>query len=132
MKKKIVSKKYNYKVPNGVEKVYFNKVVSRYEWNKNTANFELVERDIQRDIDVYKGNDLKTLINKNIYPEMNNKGFFADTTIFNNSNFYNINDALNSDLIVENEKYEKDADKDIKQNTDNNTKDNKDNNESGN
>lgn len=132
MKKKNIVKEYNYKVPNGAVKIYFNKVVKRFEWNKNTANFELVEKDLQREIDVYKGNDLKTLINKNIYPETTNKGIFADTTIFNNSNFYNINDALNSDLILENEKYEKDADKDIKQNTDNNTKTNKNNNESGN
>lgn len=92
-----------YKVPKKIEKVYFKSVVKKWEWNKNTANFEQVEKDIQKDIDTFKSCDLKEMINKNIIPNTENKGIYTDTTIFKDVNMYNFNDALNSDLIIEND-----------------------------
>lgn len=110
--------------------IKFSSVEKRYQWNQNTANFEKVEIDVQKEIDVYKNCDLKSMIARNIMPNSENKGVYADTTIFESANFHNVNDALQTELIFEKE-YEKDKNvinQDIKQDTNNDTKDNKDSN----
>lgn len=77
----------------------------KYQWNKNTENFELVKVNIQKEIDNYKGLDLKSMIAKNIMPTTDKKGVYVDTTIFKNITKDDIlNNAFNEvERISENE-----------------------------
>lgn len=122
-----------YKMPRKIKGTYYNEIVKKYEWNENTANFELVERDIQKEIDSFKSCDLKSMIEKNIYPSSDNKGFYADLRDFKDVDYYKFNDALNRKLVyVDNEKNEKVLNKDNDENTNYNKEINPDNDESGN
>lgn len=116
---------FSYKKVRLIKPITFEKVIERYEWNKNTANFELVKKDVQAEIDLYKGQDLKSMIERNILPDVENKGVYIDTTLYNNINIYDLNDALNSELIIEseNEKVEKSNIKDNVENESSNSKD---------
>lgn len=132
MKNKVIE--FGYKIPRTIEPKTYKKVVERYEWNKNNANFEKIKKDIQKEIDVYCGNDLKTLISKNIYPQNENKGTYMDTTIYENSTPFEFINALNSEIVLknENEKNKDVINKDIKQSPNIDTKDNKSSDELGN
>lgn len=96
------NKNYYYKQVRPIIGVTFDKVVNKMEWNKNTAKFESVKKDIQAEIDIYKGMDLETMIKKNIMPNSEKKGEYIDTTLFENINPYDLNNALNTDVEIEN------------------------------
>lgn len=130
MSKKV--EKYYYKQIRPYDEIIFNKVVDKFEWNINTANFEKVKKDIQAEIDSYKGQDLKSLIEKNIYP-IKGDGQFIDTTAYAGVSIHDLHNALNTELIVdENEKDKKDIIKNDVKNEISNSKDPAISSESGN
>lgn len=118
-----------------LESKNYSSVVEKYEWNQNTANFEKVQKDIQKEIDIYKGCDLKTMIQKNIYPVSNEPAEYADLTFYKDVDFHKMQELLKTELIVE--KNENAKNKTINnentiENTGSSTENNKSNDEPGN
>lgn len=111
----------------------YKKVVDVYEWNQNTAEFEKVQKDIQKEIDIYKNCDLKTMIEKNIFPVNNEPAEYADLTFYKDVDFHKMQDMLKTELIVENDEKNKTVNNEnIVKDTNSNTESNKSNDEPGN
>lgn len=104
----------SFKKPLPPKGVKFDKIVKRYFWNENTENFELQDYNIQEEIDTFKGQDLKAMIEKNIYPVSRKTPIYADTTIYNDVSSHDIYNALNRkvEIVNNDEKIEKTITKD--------------------
>lgn len=81
----------------------YNETSEVFEWQETNKgpNFVCVSRNYQREIDKYQGQDLKSLISKNIIPNSDQEPKYIDETIYNNLDHSKIYYALNTQIVVD-------------------------------
>ena len=81
----------------------YNETAEVFEWQETDKgpNFVCVSKNYQTEINKYQGQDLKSLIAKNIIPNTDQAPNYIDETIYSNLDHSKIYNALNTEIIVD-------------------------------
>lgn len=95
-----------FKKPNKIEFTTWSTEQETYVWNQNTRNFDKGKIDCQEQIDTYKGQDLKSFMERNnIIPIITDKQpAYINEAVFKDISLSSVYDSLNTE-IVENGDY---------------------------
>lgn len=109
----------SFKKPNKLQVIKIKPQQVTYEWNEY-GEFVKVMKDYQKEINLYKGQDLKSMVLKNIAPITDKKPLYIDTTIFKDMDLAKLNDVIDTDIVIDNDNYEIQNTNAINENSNNN------------
>lgn len=81
----------------------YNETSEVFEWQETDKgpNFVCVSRNYQDEINKYQGQDLKSLISKNIIPNTDQEPQYIDETIYSNLDYSKLYNALNTEIVID-------------------------------
>lgn len=81
----------------------YNQTAEVFEWQETDTgpNFVCVTRNYQDEINKYQGQDLKSLISKNIIPNNDLEPKYIDETIYSNLDHSKIFNAINNQVVID-------------------------------